>query len=433
MRLFPWIIREIRFRSGISMLILAIPLSAAFLWTLTGGILDLYDKDASIMFSQKEKALEKQMAHMWDEYRKMTKDLGFNVLILPEDQNLADFYSEQFASEYMPEYYADTLASSATVTIQHILPALFHRTYWPEQKRSVLVCGVRGEVPRALFPAANKKSPILQPVEDGTVVCGYELGKSMNLNPGKKIKIHGETFTVAKCHERRGNQDDITVWMPLGAAQKMFGKGGKINAILALECRCTADESLPNLAKIRKSLASILPQTQVLEFMSEVITRAEARFAAVELKKEALDKERAEISARQEQREKFAGLILSLLSVAALFFIGFLVMLNVRSRIYELGIFRAIGFAGKDLFTLLLGKVLLLGMAGSALGVISGRLIYAAAGSYMFDNIGSAPFEKIPALLIIILMGGVLTTLSGLYPVMVGLRQQPAEILRRAS
>ena len=38
-----------------------------------------------------------------DETRKTMKNLGFNILILPKDQNLADLYAEDFASKYMPE------------------------------------------------------------------------------------------------------------------------------------------------------------------------------------------------------------------------------------------------------------------------------------------------------------------------------------------
>ncbi|MFW6255157.1 MAG: hypothetical protein ACOC41_09550, partial [Chitinivibrionales bacterium] len=308
MRIFPWIMYEIRFRLRMSLLILMMPLSVVMVWTVTGYLLDSAQKEAATMFAEKEQKLEEQMRYMWNEYRVMTKDLGFNVLILPKNQNLADFYSEQFASRYMPESYADSLANSGNVTIQHILPALFHRTWWPEQKRTILACGVRGEVSRALFPAANKKSPIMQPVSEGSVVCGYELANQMELGEGDQIVLHGKTFTVEKCHDRRGNQDDITMWLPLAEAQQMFDKPKKINAILALECRCATDEALPNLAKIRKSLETQLPETQVIEFMSEVITRAEARFAAVETEKEALSKERRESESRMRERKKFAAL-----------------------------------------------------------------------------------------------------------------------------
>ena len=131
-----------------------------------------------------------------DEIRKITKNLGFNVEILPKNQNLAEFYSEGFASQTMPQSYVDLLANTEIVTIDHLLPRLFRKMTWPEQAdRTVLMIGVKGQVPLAF---KNPKKPIQQPVPYGSVVLGYELYRGADVTVGDTIEFHGLQLQVAK-------------------------------------------------------------------------------------------------------------------------------------------------------------------------------------------------------------------------------------------
>ena len=61
---------------------------------------------------------------MNDDYRKITKNLGFNVLILPKDQELADLYDKDYAEKMMPESYVDILVNARLITVDHLLPSL---------------------------------------------------------------------------------------------------------------------------------------------------------------------------------------------------------------------------------------------------------------------------------------------------------------------
>src|SRR5690606_13626641 len=113
-----------------------------------------------------------------DDIRKITKNMGFNIRILPKDQNLHDVYASGFADKTMPDDYADRLAKSRIVTIAHILPRLMQRVEWSEQKRSIVLIGVHGQVPQSL---ASAKKPIQPPVAQGTIVLGYELHHQLGL------------------------------------------------------------------------------------------------------------------------------------------------------------------------------------------------------------------------------------------------------------
>ena len=87
-------------------------------------LLRAHDRRTEDIVAHKEAETQKQMEAMEDDYRKITKRMGFNVLILPKDQNLGDLYADDFASKYMPESYVNRIAESKIVTVRHLLPSL---------------------------------------------------------------------------------------------------------------------------------------------------------------------------------------------------------------------------------------------------------------------------------------------------------------------
>ena len=68
------------------------------------------------------------------------------MLILPKDQNLADFYADDFAAKLMPENYAEKLVKARVMSINHVSPILAERVKWPERERTIQLVGTRGEV-----------------------------------------------------------------------------------------------------------------------------------------------------------------------------------------------------------------------------------------------------------------------------------------------
>ena len=150
MRIAHLIFREIRHRP-LSALAAALAVAVA-----TGAVvasmmvLTIFDSQTEHLVAAKEKAVADQMAAMENEFRKITKQMGFNVLILPKDQELGDFYADSYATKTMPEEYAEKIASARSiVTVRHLLPMLQRKVEWPERKRRVLLIGVRGEMPWA--------------------------------------------------------------------------------------------------------------------------------------------------------------------------------------------------------------------------------------------------------------------------------------------
>lgn len=65
----------------------------------------------------------------------------------------------------------------------------------PEHDRTVLLIGVRGEVP---IMHRSLKSPLIDPVAEGDLAVSYELHRSLGLKSDIEVSFMGETFKIAK-------------------------------------------------------------------------------------------------------------------------------------------------------------------------------------------------------------------------------------------
>lgn len=412
------VIKEIKNRKQNFFLGLLSVVFAVTSFTGAMTMLDIHDIKTETLVTKKEKETKTRLAVMQDDYRKITKKLGFNLLILPENQNLGDLYAEDFANKYMPESYVDSLANSRSVYIRHLLPSLQQKITWKEKYRTIVLTGIKGEVP---FLHKNPKEPILVAIPKGTVVMGYELHKSLAIKEGDQITLNDKSFKVTKCNESRGNKDDITIWIDLAEAQDMLNKKGKINAIQALKCHCAGN----SLAAVRKEVHSVLPGTKVIEKGTKVLARAEARDRAA---KEALDAIEAEkihrFNLRKEQ-ENFASVLVPLILFGSALWIAFLFINNVRDRKSEIGILRAIGVREGKIMNLFLLKALFIGFSGAILGYFIG----ATSGSILGKQYNFEVLD-INIFLLALVFAPVLAVLSAYVPATIAARQDPADVLR---
>ena len=358
------ILRELQFRRTNFCLGVLAMLVATGCVVAAISLMDRYNQRSRLRADDEQATLAQQMTALEDDYRKISLRLGFNLMILPKEQNLADFYAADFAAKLMPEAYAQRLADARLASINHILPILQQRIQWPEQKRTIQLIGTRGEV--AL--GKGGKAALQQPVSPGHVVVGYELHRSLGLAVGKTLTLLGQPLVVSALHEQRGNQDDITFWVNLAEAQKLLDKQGRINAILAIECNCAAGR----LATIRGEVARVLPDTQVVEFASQAVGRAEARERAATEATEAVGRQQASRAAEGRQRERLFGVLIPLVIGACAVWAGLLALGNVRSRIAEIGILRTLGVPSLRVLTIFLARAVLIGLAGGLLGFLAG-------------------------------------------------------------
>ncbi len=394
--------------------------------------------------AQKKQEVEAAGKELEDAMRKITKGLGFNILVLPKEQDLNELQVEGTLSETMKEELVDRLANSKIVTINHLLPLVMRKLHWEEMNRSIILTGTRGEVPlmhRAL------KQPLRDQVPKGTMVVGYQLHSPSDPSQKKvtqdeKVTLLGREFTVTKLLQERGTVDDYTVWVNLAEAQQMLGMENLVNAILALECNCATED---RVVEIRAEIASILPGTRVIERGPPALARAEARNKARQAAAEALKREKQTGAAQlkserqnrtqfQQRREQFAAVLVPLVFVGCAVWIALLAFGNVRQRNSEIGILRAIGFRSRQILLIFLGKALLMGLLGAVVGCVAGLGVGLAFGDVPGTPEARAElFASRLLLLVVFLTPVVAPLLSGLatwIPAMLAAGQDPAVVLQ---
>jgi ABC-type lipoprotein release transport system permease subunit len=414
MKLSRLILREIAYRKlnfGLGVFAVAVAVGC-LVAELT--VLRRHDLQTEEIVAAKEAETRARMVGLENDYRKLTLKMGFNVLILPKDQNLSDLYAEDYAAKYMPEEYATRLAKSRVATINHILPSLQQKVKWPERERTILLMGVRGEV----YMQSAKQKALLEAVAPGTMRVGHELARNLQLKAGDRATLMGREYTVAQINPERGNKDDITVWIDLAEAQDLLGRPGRINAILALDCTC---DTIDRLSRIRAEIAKILPDTQIIEFSSQAIARAEARDRAASEAAAAVEQEKVSRAKLRAEREASAAILVPVALLGAAVWIGFLAFGNVRERAVEIGILRALGLRSWQVLVLFLSRALVTGLVGAAVGYAGGVLA----------TMPAMPSFQLRWLAAAVVGAPVLAALAGWLPAMVAARQDPAEVLSR--
>lgn len=428
--------------------------------TKTIARLAKFEADTKLRLAAEEVKTRKAMAKLEDDYRKITKKLGFNILIVSATEDIPMMDKRNYATESMPEAYIQKLANSKIMTINHLLPMVQEEVDWPGIKGKVILCGVRGEVP---LMHADEKKPLMEAVPKGKVVLGYYVHTLLDVKEGDKVSYQGKDFAVQKLHPYRGKgKEDWTVWMNLDEAQALLDRKGKINVIWALECNCATED---RLAEIRAEVKQILPDTEVLEVYTEALVRAEARERAKKEASDGLEREKKkaqgelvqekqqaaatlvqeearaaeELQAVQDTRQEmrrqlsgFAALLIPLVLVGSIVWLGVMTLNNVREREGEIGILRALGLASGSVFILFISRALVVGLVGALLGYGLGLL---TGGLWAETDLALAGEESLfdPSLLLIVVLATpTLCAVVGWMAALAAAQQDPAVVLQQS-
>jgi len=414
--------RRLSFALGLMSVVLA---AGASVGALT--LLKAHDLRTRQILGLKEAQTQQRMAELADDMRKAMLKLGFNVVILPKSQNLGDWYADDYAANSMPEDYIRRLSEARIMTVRHLLPSLQQKVKWPETNRTIILIGTRGEAPDL---TKDPKKPMVDPVPPGTMVLGYELHQSLNINVGDKLKLLGREFEVIKLHAERGSKDDITAWINLREAQELLDKKGLINAILAVECRC----AWADIHKVRAEITRILPDTRVVERASKALARAEARAGIAAEAKASIAREKRNRARLRRERERLAAILIPSATVACAAWVGLLSFGNVRERRAEIGVLRALGFSSRRILVMFLSKAAVMGAAGGALGAVAGFFVARRLGAALADAPAAAATARAtfdPGLAVLtVIAAAIITCLASWIPAMTAAQQDPAVVLQ---
>ena len=410
-------IREIFHRKAVFIAgMLAVALSVG----IGGGsftLLRVFDRETEMILQAKHDEVELAWARFRDDVRRSMLELGFNLIIVHKEQTLSTPDEE---TRYLPETYADTLATAGLMTINHVLPFLQKQVWWEEQKRWVTLYGTPGEV-QVNNPA--RQVPIVRSIRPGHASLGRGIHESLGLRKGDRFVMMGREFVVQDCRLAEGFQEDEQIRIPLDEAQQMLDKPGLITGLMAINCVCDDPEGL---AKIRSAVSAVLPNTHVREHRGNMVVRAEERSRAARETEASLERERRSRADLRTRRETFNAVLLpSVLLVAALW-LGLMTWMNVHHRRGEIAILRAIGWTEGRVFRLFLGKAVLTGVLGGLVGYVGGQLILAV-------HLGFSNVQLYGAgMLIVSILGAtMLALLASWLPASLAARVDPAVVLQQ--
>ena len=350
-----------------------------------------------ISFFTAGKASERETA-------RLMLSMGFNVHIISENTNTSEFLLTGLADQTMPEQYLEKLASQQAISYNHLLASLQKKISW--RGLDVILTGLAAEI----CPPGSKKSPISYQIEPGNLYVGYRVAQTLGLKDSDTVEIEGKKLKVAKCLSESGGADDIRIQCHLRDAQDILKLPGRISEIRAVDCLCFAPTD--NSAQVlRNEIGSLLPQTQVFHTRSIASARAETR---------------------QMVKNLFA-VIMPLVVVACGVWIGVLAITNVRDRQQEIGIMRALGYDSGRIISLFLGKAVVIGLVGAAIGFLTGTALAMRFGPDIFKITAKTMIKPEPFLLVIsLIFAPLFAAVSSFIAAMIAATYDPAVTLREA-
>ena len=403
-------------------------------WIGAPVLLQAHDRQTDFIMTERARATQEEMHRMEDDYRLITRDLGHNVMIVAGDQDLSRLRALGHPEVSMPFEYVERLGTGGIETLNHLLPVLQKRVQWAEHDVEIILSGTPGQIPvshrlRFLTPDGTAyHNPIMESIPHGELVLGHNVAHELNLEVGDQTELMGHPFRVRAVNRSEGTSDDIAVWCHLDWMQDQLGMQGEINVILALECICEADA----LGRITADVKRILQDVQVMEFASLAKARALARNRAAEAHRKAMDAEREHRREVADAYRRFTSMMTPLVVLASAAWMVFLFLGNVRERIIEIGVLRAIGVGEQTILSVFLVKSLIMGLAGALLGFFAGH----ALGAWWVEmNLWSREFAallNVRTLLVALVAAPALCMLAAWFPAVRAVRKDPARILCEA-
>ncbi len=219
--------------------------------------------------------------------------------------------------------------------------------------------------------------------KDGTtdeVILGYSVAAYYRKNIGDDFPLKGlgQNFRVRGVFDRSGTQDDGTIFVPLGVAQRLFDKKEKLTGV---------GVKLKDISRIDGFSERVFEMPSV-----QVITMAQVQRTLLDLLGTA---------------RFFIGTVAIVAVAIAVLGVMNAMLIAVFERTREIGVMRAVGASRWDIFALIWAEALLI----CALGGVAGGGV-AVLGSYMASEAVRAILPFAPAGMLVqidgtLLIGGI--------------------------
>jgi len=308
----------------------------------------------------------------------------------------------------IPRYlsYSDLEQVAKIEGIEVASPMLLHQFYKDDKPH--IVYGINIEEQKTLKPWWKIEGRYFKDDEPGAMIVGRSLAEKENLKVGQVLQFGPDKVptTIVGILERTGNQDDEFHFLPLSAAQRIFGKEGQLTTV-AIKVK-----DVSRISEISKKLEEIpdiqvVTMTQVMGTIMNLVGSAQALLFSV---------------------------IIIALFISAVGIINTLIM-SVNERTREFGMMKAVGASGGDVSRLIIVETLIITLIGCGAGLIAALLGSKLVESFVRGVIPYSPAGELISIdpsLVFICIGFALAIglLCSIYPAVKCARLTPMEAMR---
>ena len=225
------------------------------------------------------------------------------------------------------------------------------------------------------------------------VLLGSVAAEQFKLHPGGSVVIRGERLPVKGILSTTGGKDDVTIFLPLQTAQRLFNTGERVS-YLAVKADAVTSVDLA-MERIRETVSlGVVSDRQMLTSVLSIVGSV--------------------------------NVTLQLIAVVAVLAAAFGIVNTMLTATYErkreIGILQALGATRRTIFTLFLVESGVYGFLGGVCGVLGGLFLSLAAAPQLEQNVftsfvkGSGNFGVIDPIVILgsILFSAVVAIVAGL-------------------
>ena len=114
---------------------------------------------------------------------RLTRDMGYNLRIIPEETDMNKFWNTGYSEFTMPEDYVDRFFQFKDFSYAHLTATLQKKISWGN--REVILTGIAPEIE----PSGVERTAMIFSIIPGQVYVGFELAKDFQLKQGDTIEI----------------------------------------------------------------------------------------------------------------------------------------------------------------------------------------------------------------------------------------------------
>lgn len=254
----------------------------------------------------------------------LAHNFGKNMLVLPAQTDISDFYQLRYGNETMPDNYAEKLRSSS---LGRDIKSVQSRLYGNVEINDSQIVLIGEKAFRV----------------HGEAIVDRDTASQLHVSPGDTVDINGTTIRVTRVVPSLSRGRDTGMITSLATAQRILDRPGKINSMRLGGCWCRTD-----VASLASDVQKMLPGTKTYTLAG--MLKAQSGVISV--------------------MARYSSVIHVMVIILIVGIVVLLILSQVRRERREIGLLLAIGVSPHSIRFFFMAKAALVVVVGIILGCL---------------------------------------------------------------